>query len=148
MTRSGQEQIAVWVPSGTKERIRQLSREGEPLASVILRGLAALEGAPQGTATTTQGDESILARLERVEAHLALSGHQPRLKPRQPGTGYDREQARAYALQLQAEGLGPVAIAERLTGEGWKTAKGGPWRESTVRAILRDNGDRHKIETA
>jgi len=38
MSRVGQEQLAVWVPDGTKERIRALSREGESLAAVILRG--------------------------------------------------------------------------------------------------------------
>lgn len=38
------EQVGVWLPVGTKVRIKQLSRhEGEPLAYVLLRALDALE---------------------------------------------------------------------------------------------------------
>ena len=39
-------------------------------------------------------------------------------------------------LALRAEGLTLRAVADRLTGEGHKTKRGGRWHGSTVRAVL------------
>lgn len=57
------EQLSVWMPPGTKARIKALAREREPISSVLSRGLDALEGQP------APGNEPDLRlRLEALEA--------------------------------------------------------------------------------
>ncbi|MBU0499523.1 MAG: hypothetical protein KJ558_07055 [Gammaproteobacteria bacterium] len=59
------EQLSVWMPPGTKARIKALAGEREPIASVLCRGLDALEHQ-----SPTDGKSNLISRLEALEARV------------------------------------------------------------------------------
>ncbi|MBU0498886.1 MAG: hypothetical protein KJ558_10310 [Gammaproteobacteria bacterium] len=59
------EQLSVWMPPGTKARIKALAGEREPIASVLCRGLDALEHQPPA-----EERSDLIARLEALEARV------------------------------------------------------------------------------
>jgi hypothetical protein len=63
------EQIALRFPDGTRDRIKALVRPGETMTSVVLRGLAALEG-PGATHDTEDTRPHLDARLYALEARI------------------------------------------------------------------------------
>ena len=61
------EQLSVWMPPGTKARIKALAGDREPISSVLSRGLEALEACP-----SPDKAPDLIARLEALEARVAI----------------------------------------------------------------------------
>lgn len=98
-------------PAGTTERIRRLAKHREPMASVILRALDALEAVPLPPDT-----QALLERIERLEVRMENlestnpehANHQalPVVKPAtvEPGLRGYPQALKLEALKMQSEG--------------------------------------------
>ncbi|SDX70486.1 hypothetical protein SAMN05421644_11032 [Allochromatium warmingii] len=104
------EQLALRFAAGTKERIRALAGDGESMTSVLLRGIAALEG--QGAIDGTEPEQPHNDRLAVIEQRLDVL--EAGLAPADDGVAGYPLIVKEGAVRMQATGKAPAEIRKAI----------------------------------